>query len=135
VKTDDYDNAAFYDCRDSERLTCTDPDEAIEEWLAELDEGDEPETITVCAYKRSVIDQAHGEEAAAQALNAALQYLDETYGDPEDYMEVDKATRVKMGESAARFLAELIPLIEVYRCDPCGRREINVAEWKKDREG
>jgi hypothetical protein len=114
VKTQDR-KPVFFTCdQDEERLTFTDPDEAIENYLDDLDDP-LPEEVTV--YGFAPIQATRSVDAIAGGhLEALLESLDEEYGDPGDRTYV------------AAVLAEYKP----WACEQVSSEAVNVREWVKE---
>ena len=135
---DGYETANCYDCRnDPGNLTHTGPYEAIEDWLDDhLSPGMTreqalavlPETATVNAYERRKVDATETQSQAEHALEGILERLDEEYGGGDEYTE-QSAT---MKAVALAFAQAVIAEYHVWQCEPCGSREVNVAEWLKE---
>lgn len=130
MQPDLFENADYYDCRDSESLSHETVSEAIEElfdcWAAP--DGNMSELIkelspvTVTAYHRREISDAEWSHVALHAAEAILESLDEEYGDPDDHVERSQE------QSLAATLAPVIrdwckENYQVWQCRSAGKRE------------
>lgn len=117
----------FWGREDDEQLTCTDPDEAIEEILDgyfELENLGDHE-IEVIEYRaRECVPDAES------ILEYALERLDEVYGDPGgDYTKPTPA----MTAAAEAFAKALAAEYHVWRCEPTGQRiTVNALAWVRE---
>jgi hypothetical protein len=121
---------SFYSCaEDSERLTCTTPDEAIEEFIDQL-WGDQPlpASITVYGWRRTALEPASW--INARAIEMVLENLDEDFGDPDgdatDVTEPMKAAaKVFVDAVAAEYQLTSWP----HEVDKDFLLEVNTREW------
>ena len=84
--------AVFYDCRESERLWCTSPEEAIVElfdvcydWNGDLTNEEVAKhcPVTVMGHAPAVINSNYIYSCAENAVNRFEEALEEDYGDPD----------------------------------------------------
>jgi hypothetical protein len=120
----------FYSCRDEERLTHTDPDEAIESYLDDCFEPDGtlngfPETVTLRAYDPFKLDP---EVIAGEVLERTIKACDEEYGDPTGD---DTPQTARMKEAALAFAKVFVEEYEVFMCLEADREEVDVESWVK----
>jgi len=138
--TDDFDTADFYDCRDSETLTCESVTETIEGWLdgflapgcdtsAIIREGG---PIEVTAFRRTVIPDPEIKHAAEDAAERAEEILAEEYADPDgDGSIFPKEARAVLEESIAAALRVAMKTADIWACQKCGKRTYSVEEVEK----
>jgi len=102
-------------------------DEAIEEILDACDEHSAPEELTVYEYKQDFIDP---EVLAYNTLEAALEWLDENYGDP--YGNLTKPTET-MKRASLEFAQRILDEFTVWVHCPTGKAvTFNVEDWVKE---
>ena len=110
---------------DCETLSETDKDQAILDGLNYINE--DPEKITIYGWARKPVDVSSG-WLQNTLLERLLEELDVEYGDdattPTDSM---KAAALKFVDDV---VAEYVP----YWCDVVCEEEIDVKEWRKERE-
>jgi hypothetical protein len=117
----------YYSCSDAERLTNTDIDDAVEEYLDCLD--DLPSTVEVHRYVRNEITNADREACVEEALENIYEYLDENYGDPEEATE--RAASAK--DLAKAFVDGIIKTYDVWTCEAVNPPiVVNVAKWIRE---
>ena len=117
--------AKFWDCRQSETLTFTASDDAIEDFL---DDGKTPETIEVHGFAPKELPSV--ELIKVKFLEDLLDCFDddEEYGNPE---EKSGATQ-RMKDAALLFAATFRREYSVWTCEKVCTKTINVKEWVKD---
>jgi len=118
---------AFWGFADDERLTHTDPDEVMEYWLDDAwptPPEDLPAELEVIGFAHIEPDP---ENCTGTPLERLLDYLDETYGDP-DAMDYTRPTE-KMRAAELAFVRSVLDEYEVWQCEPVDRVTVNVAEW------
>lgn len=122
-----FDACAFYDCDDeSEELSYSSPDEAIEMHLDALDSLPAAgETVTVYGWTRIPVGVN-----AEQVLERVLEDLDEEHGNP----NVDGNTEPtpKMREAAYVFARAIEAEYESWMCDQTHSAEVDVATWVRE---
>lgn len=119
-----FEEADLYDCwEESDELRWSDPDEAVESKLDEMDREQWPEEVTVYAWKRMEVERLP--RLIDFALQAILDDLDEDYGDPEEATEPTEA----MLAAARAFVDAVIAEYTVWRCEPCGQQTVAVLPW------
>ena len=116
----------FWDCRDSEILTHTDPDEAIYDYLS--DGGDTPDELVVKGYAPRELPDANG--ISDWGLDHLLEDLDEDYGRPDDYTNANDA----MKEAWITFVRVVLSEYEVWQCEVVTSYSVNVEQWIKDNQ-
>jgi hypothetical protein len=125
-KTDDpraFWTADCYDCEeDAERLTASDPDEAVAMWLDRLDVTDKFPTVTVWAFKRNEIGK---DLDAGRVLEEILERLDEEHGDPDEATEPSRAMT-----DAAKLLCDTIRAeYRVWSCAAVAHATVDAEAW------
>lgn len=141
-----YDDAEYYDCRDSEEYTCDSPGEAIAEWLecfiepgcdvVKLIAARAP--IKVSAYKRDTLPENWYASQASSAVESVLESFHDEFGNPND--DDFPASRIKNAEEQTEaVLRMLLQDAVVWSCEKCGERTYSVAEvealmrdWRPD---
>ena len=119
-----FDSADLYSCDDEpESMHATSADDAIAECLGMLD--DEPETVTVYAWKRSVIGDAEVRSMRARLVGAIEDFMDDNEFTGDDPLDLTPEV-----ETALDALAESIRTMKPWTCERCGERVFNVSEWK-----
>jgi hypothetical protein len=114
----------FWGSGDQERLTCTDPDEFVEEYLDAIDPSDWPEKLTIVGYV-----PMPGKLDPDRYLEQILEDLDEEYGDPDgDPFKETDSMRQAMKTCCDAILAEYEP----WSCEPVCKMEIDVQAWIKE---
>ena len=116
----------YWDCEESEILTHTDIDEAVEYFLENIEIKDWPEITEVSGYAKLKISESEKARYAERILENLLEDLDEEYGG-EDYTEPSD----KMKEAAKRFMDEFVNEYQVWRCWPEVTEKVNTMEWVK----
>jgi len=110
---------------EAESLTHSDEEDAIEDILEEMDPP-YPKTITVCGYARMWVGQADLDRLTV--LENALEGLDETFGDPDNYSEPTAAMR----QAEQAFLQALRREYVPWGCTEVCRRDVDVATWLRE---
>lgn len=114
----------FFSCDpDQEHLRHTEPDEAIEAHLDDLEAM--PETVTVHGFARMPVKKERTERLAADHLELLLETLDEELGDPEFRT---KPTEV-MTAHARRFVTSVVEEYEVWACEKISEETVNSQQW------
>ena len=117
----------FWGCEDDEVLTHTEMDVAIEEELDARNGIDGlPRTLEICGFVRA--DKPTAESLLDNGLEYLLEYLDDNYGNPEEYT-VPTDT---MKEAAKVFVQAVLNEYTVWSCSIVKRKTIDVAQWAKD---
>lgn len=130
----------YYDCRDSEELTWTEPDEAIESYLdsrgvlhpgmTEAEVLDAlPETVTLKGYARMVISEGEIDNRAGDVLEGLLENLHVQYGNHDD--GPDNATPA-MNEAARAFVKAVVAEYEPWACEVVSEEEVDVEAWVRE---
>jgi hypothetical protein len=114
----------FWTCDDGEELSCRDFDEAVCEYLEDLEPEEWPETLEVRGFDPMVV-------AMPDVLAKLIDTLDEEYGDP--YGGSTEATEA-MREAEHEFLEVVGREYKPWACDQVCVRTINVLEWVKANE-
>jgi len=134
---DNYENAYYYDCRESEDLSHSSPEEAIEELIDQAYEKDKPieQTIADCCpiemvgYVRKKIDLRHGEHYVDNMLESLEEEWGEEYGDFDgDVMPWKKEQRVTVTKEFYSLMEKHLKDAHIWQCDPCGKREYSEDE-------
>jgi len=139
MTTNDFDNADFYDCQDSEDLTCTTPEEALEEYIDGWTEvGDSLEAvirkyspIIVVGYRRKTISDGEMRREIRWSVDEFVQRLTNEYGDPDGGPDSSIST-----EAIEVLIDTIFPTIRetidehflVWACESVGKREYNADE-------
>ncbi len=113
----------YWDSEDTEHLTHTDRDEAIEGILDGT--GKLPEKIEICGYARMV---PNAESAATRILERLLEDLDMDYGDPAG-SNTDATSAMK--EAAKEFVTAVLDEYSIWACDLVKRETVDVMPWVK----
>lgn len=112
----------FWAVGDLERLTATTPDEAIEDYLDNIEPRDWPEAIEVRGFRPMVPSLP----TFLAPLNEVLEALDEEYGDPEgDGHKPSEA----MLEAQAQFLRTVCSEYVSWQCEEVERSTVDVSTW------
>lgn len=123
---------SFYSCSDdTERLTDTDPNEAIEMFLDGIPRAGWPETLQVYGWKR--VPVVVSGFTCERALDRLLEDLDEEYGDPDGGSTDPTPAMV----AAARVFADAVGAEYVktswpHEIDTTFKLEVNVLEWVRE---
>jgi hypothetical protein len=132
-KNDGYDGADFYDCRESEELSHTDPDDAIQDYLDDLLEpgltreqarARLPGTLTVTALRRRTVSESNKQYFADTALDDTLERLDDEYGG-----EAITHATPRMKAAARAFSDAIAAEYTPWQCERVAEREIDVQQW------
>lgn len=112
---------------DDERLTYTDPDEAIEAYIDDYPQDELAEyTVTVCEF-RPMKPKYNG---ARRVVERVLEDLDEDYGDPDG--DGSRPTPAMLA-AAETFIAAVLAEYRGWSCEPTGERvTVNALEWTKE---
>ena len=124
-------NVTFWTCvEDTERLTHTERDEAVREYLDDM-RGvcDFPETVQVFGFKR--IELEHKEPDPEWILEEILERLDEEHGDPEGHATPPS---VRMLEACQHLVDVIRQEYEVWTCEQVTSETVNVREWIQENE-
>lgn len=122
----------YWTCTDPENLTHDSPDEAVGEYLDNLETKHWPTTLTVQAYVRQVVDDDDAERAIDNGVDYGMENffesLDETYncGDDCDPSEDEELKK----ELAACYRRALVRYF-VWSCEhsPDLDEQVNIAAW------
>lgn len=124
----------YWDCRQSERLQNTEPDEEIEQWLDDAWEPEFekmtreqvlaalPKTIELIGFKRM---EASAVEYTGNVLDSLLESIDEEYGDPDNYSE----PTAEMKDLERAFIEGVLKLYTPWACEESAKRTVVVADW------
>lgn len=131
ISTSDEKEVVFWDCEDSEKLVHEDQDDAVECFLDSLLEPgvsvvqqELPETIEVKGYARMDVGIT-----AEEVLEAAIDTLDQEYGDPNgDCFEPTEAQMVAAQEFADKFNLDY----RCYACEPVVTEVVNTMDWIRE---
>lgn len=133
------DNVVFWDCLDSERLSHTDPYDAIEDYFATTYDADltveefkaELETLTleVKGYARGALTPRLRERLAEEALETLLETLEYNYGDPEGN---PSAPTKSMRAAALKFVDAVFAEFDVWACSPVVTEQVNALAWVQE---
>ena len=113
----------FWDTEDSECLIYKTQDEAIEAILDQLDLNQLPETLEMCGYARTVIQEKYLGDGSL--LEYILERLDEEYGYADGYTEPTEA----MIDAEKAFIGVILSEYKPWTCEIVERKTINVQEW------
>lgn len=114
----------FYACSEmTERLSCMDPDEAIEEYLDGC--GPLPESVTVYGWLRRKVGETERKWLKDSLLERALECLDEEYGDPDN--PTDPTDEMEKAEAA--FIEVVLAEYKSWACERVSEAKVNVREW------
>lgn len=136
----EFPDGEFYACNDPESLTCTEPDEAIEEYLdgflaptmtaAETLAAVREVGVTVTTYRRTVLDEKEIEAWAYSALEHLGELFSDENGNPYD------GPCDAFPEDAEQVMREAVKSIlsrtTVWRCEAAGAVELSpdqIEEW------
>lgn len=114
----------YWTAKDDEKLSCTDIDEAIYEYLEDLEPEEWPETLEVCGFDPVDVSMP-------DVLGDLIKSLDDDYGDP--YGGESKTTEA-MREAARVFLDVIRREYAPWACEQVETRTIDVLEWVKANE-
>jgi hypothetical protein len=113
----------FWGTDDEERLTATDPHDAIEALLENADLSLLDWQVTVFEYAPKKLDL---NEVASYALDSVLEWLDEHWGDP----DVASNPTPSMKQAAEVFAKALLAEYEVWECELTGNKiTVSAKEW------
>lgn len=113
----------FWGFDNDEHLSCTDRDEAIDEYLDNCYPGPYPETLEVIGFVRRKADP---DTWRLGVLDRLLENLDEEYGDP-DGGPTDPTPAMKEAEQT--FVSAVLAEYEVWQCERCCEETVDVREW------
>ncbi len=131
-----FDNSNWYSTEDDvERLTCTDPDEAVTEnfndWAGPSD-VEENTPITVYAYKHRPFTRREVERHADRLLESFLEFWSEDHADPEEFLEPSKSYEVRvMRLHFCEAVAKAHVAAPHFMCEISGEREYSKEEVVK----
>lgn len=113
--------------KNQEVLHARTADEAIEESLDACDEHSIPKELTVHEYRQDFVDL---EILAANILEAAFEWLDDNYGDPEE----DLTKPAETTKQAARIFAQhVLDDSTVWTHNPTGKTvTVKTRDWIKE---
>lgn len=126
--TGTYEGATYYDCRDSERLSCETEDEAIEEFIdlqleprmtpAEVEAKiREIDSVEVAAHFRQEWDESEIQDWAEYAAERVNDSVSENYGDPDgDPVFDEKELKAAFAEALRKVKPQL------WMCERMGSR-------------
>ena len=119
--------ADYYDCKAADVMTCTEIDEAVQEYFEYLDPPDWPKEVEVKAFVRKEVSERERRNLAEQALEELIERLDEEYGNPEEATEFDDVARAV----AREFVDKIIANYEIWGCEESTKEnlQVNTAEW------
>lgn len=130
--------AVFYDCRDSERLSNTSPEEAIVElfdtsilWSGKLTEEKIAEhcPIIVTGHAPATIGQEYIYSCAEHAVERFEESLSEDFGDPEGYYTIlEKSVRDVFTKKLFEAFNEAAKTVTPWLCDVVETKDYNVEE-------
>ena len=109
-------SADYYDCcEDREQLRHFDVDDAVEDYLDNLDPKDWPKEVEVWAWDRRVITPDHISGAAKTILEALIEEFDELqeFGNPDVGTKETTAMRV----AARQFVQTVADEYKVWACE------------------
>lgn len=112
----------YWACDEPEELVHEEKDDAIEDFLDNIDMKPLPATIEVMGYKRATAVVGRLNDYALEGL---LEALDERYNCSENYPEATEG----MKEAATKFVETVLKDYEVFNCDEVIRETIDVAAW------
>ena len=119
-------NRIYWSIEDEEQLSHSDPHDAIEEYLDQIEISmlTEEHTVTVYEFKPMEVDPKF-----LHPLDVLLEHLDEEYGNPEDYSE----PTAKMKEAEAAFVKIVLEEYDVWGCEKTGKFEtVNSLVWIRE---
>lgn len=117
----------FWDACERERLTHSDIDEAIEEYLDQIASSEWPEIVTVKGYVRLAPSI---EEYEGTRVESFLESLDEEYGDPDAYHATPPSEAMKAAELV--FIKAVLAEYEPWQCEPAITKEIDAMAWVRE---
>ena len=132
-----YDNADFYDCRDSEEYTHESPEEALEELIdiylsPKCDVEAEIRKlgpIKVSGYTRVTLAETWAVGMSESLAEQVAENFSEEHGDPNgDDDGLSKEVLAKAAQDFEPVVRELIAHATVWFCDDCGERTYSVEE-------
>jgi hypothetical protein len=132
-----FDWATYYDCRDSEELTHSEPEEAIEEIVDMAYEKGVPieETladlgpVTVTAYNRRKASNEWIENQAEYMAGDLVERFEEEHGDPGGCHDAWTAKELKtIEEKLCAVIKEAVADAAVWQCEKVAEREYSEAE-------
>lgn len=122
--------AVYWSVRDVEQLSCESPEEALEEWLDDIDEDEATLAarcpVTVTGYARRVVDGA--EYYVERMVERLAEDLCEEYGDPDgdNVLSADAEGQLRADITAAlqKAFASAVP----WQCEPLETRTYSADE-------
>jgi len=138
MSADAFEQAEYYDCRESDTLTHQSAEEAVEDWLEFWTERDddvsevirEHAPCEITAYQTQVIGENWVKGLAESLLEHAEERLVENFGDPSDYdkeciaPEDLKACLPAMIEAVRQVASRF----QVRRCEPVATRTLTAEQ-------
>lgn len=114
----------LWDCsRDSEVLTHSDPEAAVDDWLGNDFVGelsDAPEEVTVFGFAPVIVDEARRSCEASRVLEGLIEQLDEDLGSPDDYTKPTE----EMEALARTFVDGVLELYHVWSCEQISEESV-----------
>jgi hypothetical protein len=123
---DAFDNADFYTCSDTNRVTLESPEEAIRELLDlhmvpgrnEINVIRDHTPITVFAFKRGQVSDMWIESTAEWLLDQAAEWFSDEYGDPDgSNQDIDDDTIKHVMPAMKAAVKQLVECGTVWNCE------------------
>lgn len=113
---------AYWECdTEKEILSHQHEDEAIEDYLEDLEAKDYPLELEVHGYARMIINK---EKFKASVLETAYDFISEQYDGEDGHEQCEKIEK-----AAAQFVETYLENYHTWACEPITKKTLNVAEW------